>query len=202
MTGCCLFVFIDRVDASSGTPGAVEPQCLSTQRPLLKMNCLVVVFVSWKCQPHLQLILPSSWNRYGSNWRITLDFCHMSTGWRFEAVPEAHAGKEQLNLKRTLALCGRLAASCCCGAPPLTETTPSRCAGPVCAGSSSENPGCLALQSGSHVEGLWVPPNTLADNPQQGVSPSHAAKRGQSREPQPPQPHTDTVSGQRSQHFH
>lgn len=42
------------------------------------------------------------------------------------------------------------------------------CVGPLCAGSSSENPGCLALQSGSDVKGLWVPPNTLVDNPQQG----------------------------------
>lgn len=42
------------------------------------------------------------------------------------------------------------------------------CVGPLCAGSSSENPGCLALQSGSDVEGLWVPPNTQIDNPQRG----------------------------------
>lgn len=52
--------------------------------------------------------------------------------------------------------------------PALTEMTHSWCAGPLCAGSPSENPGCLALQSGAHIEGLWVPQNTLADNPQQG----------------------------------
>lgn len=42
------------------------------------------------------------------------------------------------------------------------------CAGPLCAGSSYENPCCLALQPGSDVEGLWVLRNTLGDNPQQG----------------------------------
>lgn len=42
------------------------------------------------------------------------------------------------------------------------------CAGPLCAGSSSENPGCIALQSGSDGQGLWVPFKHPVDNPQQG----------------------------------
>lgn len=76
--------------------------------------------------------------------------------------------------------------------PALTEMTISWCAGPLCSGSSSEKPGCLALQSGSHIKGLWVPQNTLADNPQQGchqVMPQREimAKRSRSRTltPQP-----------------
>lgn len=61
----------------------------------------------------------------------------------------------------------------------LTEATTSL-AEPICAGSSLENLGCLALQSAADVEGLWVATNTLMDNMfggGAGKSPSRAAKR-------------------------
>lgn len=38
------------------------------------------------------------------------------------------------------------------------------CVDSLCAGSSSKNPGCLAFQSGSYVEGLWVLLNTLIND--------------------------------------
>lgn len=117
--------------------------------------------------------------------------CHMSTGWRSETVQmdEVHAGKEQFEFVMD-------SDSACLDnglmllRPALTEMTTSWCAGPLCAGSSSENPGCLALQSGSHIEGLWVPQNTLADKPQQGchqVMPQREvmAKTSRSRAPTP-----------------
>lgn len=56
----------------------------------------------------------------------------------------------------------------CCRDQNLVKWPLPWCAGPLCAGASTANPGCLALQSGCDVEGLWVPPNTPLDNPLQG----------------------------------
>ena len=83
-------------------------------------------------------------------------------------MDEVHAGKEQCEYEKDSGSMWLDNGSAVLLHPALTEMTTSWCAGPLCAGSSSENPGCLTLQSGSHIEGLWVPPNSPADNPQQG----------------------------------